>query len=656
MFDKINILPRWIIFSIDLVICSVSMYFAFVIRYNLAVAKIDMHSLRDAIIILAAVNALVFFNLRTYSGIIRYTGVQDALRIFYAVLLTGFIIISINLLSEKITGVPLFSYTILIINGVFSFLLLISYRVIVKYFFTYIRNLKMDKKNVIIYGAGEAGFTTKRVLEHDAKSFVSIVAFMDDDIKKVGKVVDGIKIRETKDLPSIVASQKIDELIIAVFNLPPVKKNKLVDFCLDKNIKVLNIPPFETWVNGQFSARQLQNIKIENLLERDPIKISNEVIASQISNKRILVTGAAGSIGSEIVRQLLKYHPHTIILCDNAETPLHQLELELQELPTKTSCISFLGSITSHERMEELFTMFKPHYVYHAAAYKHVPMMEISPSEAIITNVLGTKIIVDLSIKYSVQRFVMVSTDKAVNPTNIMGASKRLAEIYVQSLHNLLHSETFLNEEDALKPFKSSVKFITTRFGNVLGSNGSVITRFKEQIEKGGPVTVTHPSITRFFMTIPEACELVLEAGSMGKGGEIFVFDMGKAIPIIDLAKKMIRLYGLIPEIDVEIKYTGLRPGEKLFEELLTDSENTLPTYHEKIMIAKVRGYDFNVIEYEFAELINLARQKNSMMEMVAKMKQLVPEFVSNNSVFEQLDNDTDNKENKVISIRRAIV
>lgn len=656
MFDKINILPRWIIFSIDVVICSVSMYFAFVIRYNLAVAKIDTHSLRDAILILAVVNALVFVNLRTYSGIIRYTGVQDALRIFYAVLLTGFIIISINLLSEKITGVPLFSYTILIINGIFSFLLLISYRVIVKYFFTYIRNLKMDKKNVIIYGAGEAGFTTKRVLEHDTKSFVTIVAFMDDDIKKVGKVVDGIKIMETKELPSILASQKIDELIIAVFNLPPVKKNKLVDFCLDKNIKVLNIPPFETWVNGQFSARQLQNIKIENLLERDPIKISNEVIASQINNKRILVTGAAGSIGSEIVRQLLKYNPQTIILCDHAETPLHQLELELQELDTKINCISFLGSITNHERMEELFTIFKPHYVYHAAAYKHVPMMETCPSEAIITNVLGTKIIVDLSIKYSVQRFVMVSTDKAVNPTNIMGASKRLAEIYVQSLHNLLHSETFLNEEDALKPFKSSVKFITTRFGNVLGSNGSVITRFKEQIEKGGPVTVTHPSITRFFMTIPEACELVLEAGSMGKGGEIFVFDMGKAIPIIDLAKKMIRLYGLIPEIDVEIKYTGLRPGEKLFEELLTDSENTLPTYHEKIMIAKVRGYDFNVIEYEFAELINLARQKNSMMEMVAKMKQLVPEFVSNNSVFEQLDNDTDNKENKVISIRRAIV
>ena len=510
----------------------------------------------------------------------------------------------------------------------------------------------MDRKNVIIYGAGHAGFATKRVLEHDAKSFVSIVSFIDDDQKKIGKVVDGIKIRSTKELQRIAASQEIDEIIIAVFDLAPAKKNELVDFCLDKNIKVLNIPPLETWINGQFSARQIQTIKIENLLEREQIKISNEVIASQISNKRILVTGAAGSIGSEIVRQLLKYNPQTIVLCDQAETPLHELELELQELHTPTSCISFLGNVTNQERMEELFEMFKPHYVYHAAAYKHVPMMEICPSEAIITNVLGTKIIVDLSVKFAVQRFVMVSTDKAVNPTNVMGASKRLAEIYVQSLYESLHSakSTITKDDQTVTPNKSSVKFITTRFGNVLGSNGSVITRFKDQIDKGGPITVTHPNITRFFMTIPEACQLVLEAGSMGKGGEIFVFDMGKAVPIIDLAKKMTRLYGLTPGIDIEIKYTGLRPGEKLYEELLTDSENTLPTYHDKIMIAKVRNYDFNTIEYDFTRLINLAKQKDGIMEMVAKMKDLVPEFVSNNSVFEQLDNN-----NNVVSIHRAV-
>ncbi len=651
MFHKINIVPRWIIFLLDIFICSTSICFAFLIRYNLSFDEVSLKDLTGNVLILALINTVVFINFRTYAGIIRYTGVQDALRIFYAILVSTSILFFINLVLSNAKSVYFFSTVTLIINALISFLFLISYRVLVKYSFTYLRNYKMDRKNVIIYGAGHAGFATKKVLEHDAKSFVSIVSFIDDDQKKIGKVVDGIKIRSTKELQRITASQQIDEIIIAVFDLAPTKKNELVDFCLDKNIKVLNIPPIETWINGQFSARQIQTIKIENLLEREQIKISNEVIASQISNKRILVTGAAGSIGSEIVRQLLKYNPQTIVLCDQAETPLHELELELQELHTPTSCISFLGNVTNQERMEELFEMFKPHYVYHAAAYKHVPMMEICPSEAIITNVLGTKIIVDLSVKFAVQRFVMVSTDKAVNPTNVMGASKRLAEIYVQSLYESLHSakSNITKDDQTVTPNKSSVKFITTRFGNVLGSNGSVITRFKDQIDKGGPITVTHPNITRFFMTIPEACQLVLEAGSMGKGGEIFVFDMGKAVPIIDLAKKMTRLYGLTPGIDIEIKYTGLRPGEKLYEELLTDSENTLPTYHDKIMIAKVRNYDFNTIEYDFKHLINLAKQKDGVMEMVAKMKDLVPEFVSNNSVFEQLDN------NNVVSINRAV-
>ncbi|MEN9685670.1 MAG: hypothetical protein RLZZ28_1456, partial [Bacteroidota bacterium] len=437
-------------------------------------------------------------------------------------------------------------------------------------------------------------------------------------------------------------------IIIAAFHLAPSKKNELVDFCLDHNIKALNVPPIDTWINGQFSARQLQSIKIENLLEREPIKINNDEIAAQIKNARILVTGAAGSIGSEIVRQLLKYHPQTIILCDQAETPLHQLELELNDIKTDTTCVSFLGDIRNEDRMNELFSTFEPHYVYHAAAYKHVPMMELCPTEAILTNVMGTKIIADLSVKYNARRFVMVSTDKAVNPTNVMGASKRLAEAYVQSLHHFVHHE--INHSDNKQPNKA-IKFITTRFGNVLGSNGSVINRFKEQIEKGGPVTVTHPNITRFFMTIPEACQLVLEAGSMGKGGEIFVFDMGKPVAIIELAKKMIRLYGLLPGIDIDIKYTGLRPGEKLYEELLTDSENTLPTYHEKIMIAKVRQANLPGIQHQFEDLIYLAKQRQGSMELVAKMKELVPEFVSNNSIFESLDKDGVN----VVSINRAV-
>lgn len=629
MLKSIDIVPRWLIFLIDLFVCSIALTFSHLIRYNLSIEAISLKELTGSIIVLLLINSIVFINFRTYAGIIRYTGLQDAIRICYAILLSTSVLFFINLVATNTGGTVFFSTVTLIINSLISFLFLISYRVVVKYLFSYLRSYKMNRKNVIIYGAGEAGFATKRVLEHDATANVTVLAFIDDDTRKVGKVVDGISIQHRLDLQVISMSQKIDEIIIAAFNMAPAKKNELVDFCLDHDIKVLNVPPLDKWINGEFSARQLQTIKIENLLEREPILINNEEIANQVKGKRVLVTGAAGSIGSEIVRQLLRFQPHTIILCDQAETPLHHLELELQELNLSTACIPYLGDVTNEERMQEMFAMYEPHYVYHAAAYKHVPMMELCPSEAILTNVMGTKIIADLAVKYHVQRFVMVSTDKAVNPTNVMGASKRLAECYVQSLY---HSAANTGDKDKF------TKFITTRFGNVLGSNGSVIIRFKEQIEKGGPVTVTHPNITRFFMTIPEACLLVLEAGSMGSGGEIFVFDMGKPVPIVDLAKKMIRLYGYVPGIDIEIKYSGLRPGEKLYEELLMDSENTLPTYHEKIMIAKVRNIQFDAMHQEFASLIQLAKQRKGTMEMVAKMKQLVPEFISNNSVFEQLD------------------
>ena len=652
MFKRINIVPRWIIFFIDLAICSFSLFFSYLIRYNLSFELISLKDISGNILILILINSIVFVNFRTYAGIIRYTGVQDALRICYSILMSTSVLFFINLVSSNSGKALSFSNTTLIINALFSFLFLISYRVLVKYAFSYLRNYKMDRKNVIIYGAGEAGFATKRILEHDPKSNITVSAFVDDDVRKVGKVVDGIKIHHSSAIQAISVSDSIEEIIIAVFDLAPTKKNELVDFCLDHDIKVLNVPPLDTWINGQFSAGQLQTIKIENLLEREPIKINNDEIANQISNKRILVTGAAGSIGSEIVRQLLKYNPQTIILCDQAETPLHQLELELKDIKTKTTCIPYLGDVTNEDRMSEMFSLFEPHYVYHAAAYKHVPMMELCPSEAIITNILGTKIIADLSVAHHVQRFVMVSTDKAVNPTNVMGASKRLAETYVQSLHQ--HMVSRMTEERQANPLWTPTKFITTRFGNVLGSNGSVIIRFKEQIEKGGPVTVTHPNITRFFMTIPEACQLVLEAGSMGKGGEIFVFDMGKPVAIVDLAKKMIRLYGLVPGIDIDIKYTGLRPGEKLYEELLTDSENTLPTYHEKIMIAKVRQADLVHIQESFEELVVLAKQREGSMQMVAKMKQLVPEFVSNNSVFEKLDG-VKVSDGNVVSMNRAV-
>jgi FlaA1/EpsC-like NDP-sugar epimerase len=648
MIQKINILPRWIIFLIDIAICACSLLLAFLIRNNLNFETISLRELSGKLLILTLINAIVFINFRTYSGIIRYTGIQDAIKIFTALVMSTTVLFFISLVAANSGGSLIFTNVTLIVYALISFPALISYRVLVKFGFAYLRNYKMDRKVVVIYGAGEAGFATKRVLEHDPKSNVQIIAFLDDNPRKLDKVVDGIKIVHPGHLSLLNRSTPIHELIIANFSISPARKNEIVDYCLDHNIKVLNVPPFESWINGEFSTRQLQMLKIENLLERDPIKITNEAIGHQLKNKRILVTGAAGSIGSEIVRQLLKFQPNTIVLCDQAETPLHNLELELQETNTEVICVPFLADVRNRDRMNDLFAQFEPHYVYHAAAYKHVPMMEVCPQEAILTNVMGTKIIADLSVQYKVKRFVMVSTDKAVNPTNVMGASKRLAEAYVQHLHRLFNTQW---EAQGSNSNDQPIKFITTRFGNVLGSNGSVIIRFKEQIEKGGPVTVTHPNITRFFMTIPEACQLVLEAGSMGKGGEIFVFDMGKPVSIADLAKKMIRLYGHVPGADIDIRYTGLRPGEKLYEELLMDSENTLPTYHEKIMIARIRNHQSDQLVEDLETLFHISRQRQATMQLVAQMKKMVPEFLSNNSVFESLDQQSG--EGQVVPISR---
>ena len=638
MFKKISILPRWIILFLDLGIACISFCLALLVKHNLSISGILLPDVFSHLLFLTIVNIAIFTSIRTYMGIVRYTGFRDALRILLATSISSFILFLFNHFSISIIPNSHFSNDTLLVYFTFCFMGLTSYRVMIKYVFRVMRNYNMDRKAVMIYGAGEAGIATKRVLENHSEKNVNILAFIDDDRKKVNKVVDGIKIVSCEEFKQFAIKQSIDELIIAAFTLPAERKNEIVDFCLDQQIKILNIPPFHQWVDGSFSPRQLQQIKIEQLLERDSIHIYNKEISEQINHKRILVTGAAGSIGSEIVRQLVQYNPEMIILCDQAETPLHHLQLELLDLKTKVTCIPFLADITNETRMRDLFRQFEPQYVYHAAAYKHVPMMEISPVEAIRNNVLGTQIIADLSVANKVQRFVMISTDKAVNPTNVMGASKRLAEIYVQGISNTATQTT---------------KFITTRFGNVLGSNGSVINLFKEQIEKGGPVTVTHPNITRYFMTIPEACQLVLEAGSMGKGGEIFVFDMGKPITIAELAKKMIRLYGLTPGIDINISYTGLRPGEKLYEELLNDAENTTLTYNEKIMIAKVREVNIADIKANFKELEYLLRTSNNDMDMVSKMKEFVPEFLSNNSIFESLDNQLVEYTN-VISINRA--
>jgi FlaA1/EpsC-like NDP-sugar epimerase len=621
---KLNIVPRWIIFLIDIVICNAALVIAYLIGNNLDLSRISIKELASNLLVLTALNTLIFFNFKTYAGIVRYTGVQDAFRVSFSIVISvaAMSLLSVVSLVNDKTFISLPVVTI-IVYAMLGFLGLITYRVAVKYGFTYLRNSKLDPKYVIIYGAGEAGFATKRVLEHDLTSKVKVVAYVDDNPRKAQKVVDGVRIYAFDDLSMLLKLHEVDEVIISTFSIPAARRTHLVEICLEQNITVLNVPPLDKWINGQFTKKQLQTIKIEQLLERDPIQLNHTTLHNQLTGKRVLVTGGAGSIGSEIVRQLLKFQPATIIICDQAETPLHELELELAAINNGTKLVFYLGDVRNQTRMEDLFNNFRPHIVYHAAAYKHVPMMELCPSEAILTNVGGTKLIADLSIKYQAQRFVMVSTDKAVNPTNVMGASKRLAEIYVQQL---------------AANNKETTKFITTRFGNVLGSNGSVLLRFRDQISKGGPVTVTHPNIIRYFMTIPEATQLVMEAGSMGNGGEIFVFDMGKPVPIVDLARKMIRLSGLVPGIDIEIKYTGLRPGEKLYEELLNDAENTLPTHHEKILIAKMRSAEVIELQESFDQLFSLAASPDSVLDMVAKMKEMVPEFLSNNSVYEQLD------------------
>jgi FlaA1/EpsC-like NDP-sugar epimerase len=628
---NLSIIPRWIIFLLDIVISAICFLSAYLIRSEFDFNVFKQPLVLTNLLILLAFNVSLFSLFKVYAGIIRFTGLQDTFRIFFVVVFVnaGYYLLDLFLLQWY--EYRLISASILVINLLLSFVALSSYRVIIKYFFSYITTINVVKKRVAIYGAGDVGISTKRALEHDMTANIQMVLFLEDDQRKVGKNIDGIKICASNQIEVLVKHYLIDELIIATTKLPSKRKNEIVDFCLDNQIEVFTVPPLKNWINGQLSTKQLQNIKIEDLLEREQIKIYNEILFKQLNNKTVLVTGAAGSIGSEIVRQLLQYKPKLIVLNDHAETPLHDLKLELEEL----GCTYFklaLGDVRNELFVERIFQEYQPHFVYHAAAYKHVPMMEDSPLEAICTNVGGTKLLADLSIKYGVERFVMISTDKAVNPTNVMGASKRIAEMYVQSLYQ--------NQEIQFQTDNSTsrTKFITTRFGNVLGSNGSVIPRFKKQIESGGPVTVTHPDITRYFMTIPEACQLVLEAGSMGNGGEIFVFDMGQPVKIADLARKMIKLSGLEPDSDIKIEYSGLRPGEKLYEELLNNAENTLQTYHEKILIAKTRTIEYSSLSIQIDALIGPAKKQESVTSVVTAMKQLVPEFISNNSEFEKLD------------------
>lgn len=643
MFGKINIVPRWVIFLLDLAICMFSLGFAYYLTYGINFIEYFYVSFSRNLLITTIINCFVFFRLKTYAGIVRYTSAQDAFRILFALVISNVTFLFINLFIISFYNQPLISNRVLIINGLASFLMLILYRIVIKYLFIRIKNMHLDQKKVIVYGAGEAGLATKRTFDHDLNFNKKIVAFVDDDLHKIGKAIQGVMILNASELESLISTRAIDEVIFASYAIPVERKAELVDFCLANNVKVLQIPSADAWSDGGFKAAQIKNINIQDLLNRQQIEIDFSGIKNQLRGKRVLITGAAGSIGSEIVRQLMGFEVGLIILCDQSETALHHIYLELEETHKSVNFQAFVGDVRDEKRMKHLFETYKPHFVFHAAAYKHVPLMEDNPAEAIKTNVFGTKIIADLAVAYGVVKFVMISTDKAVNPTNVMGASKRIAEIYVQSLNNSLTTQDFVFSNGLsyindlqVRPI---TKFITTRFGNVLGSNGSVIPRFREQIEKGGPVTVTHPDITRYFMTIPEACSLVLEAGCMGKGGEVFIFDMGKSVKIIELAKKMIRLAGLVPNQDIKIEFSGLRPGEKLYEELLNDQENTLPTHNQKIMIAKVREYVFSEIEAQIYKLIASAKQ-NDDRGVVTEMKKLVKEYLSNNSIYEELDQE----------------
>jgi Predicted nucleoside-diphosphate sugar epimerases len=633
MFDKFNIVPRWVIFTLDLCCSAFALFFATLLLNSFTYDTIHSTDFNRKLLVVLFVSTVVFYRLKMYAGIVRYTSALDSVRILSSVSFCIVILFLINAVLVALNRSPLLSNSLLIAYGLMNFLLLITYRSTVKLFFLYVKNMKINRRQTVIYGAGDVGIAAKRTLDHDHTSNNVVVGFIDDNFQKVGKIIDGVRIYHTDYFEQLIIQGKVDELIISSHNIPIEKKASIVELCLERNVKVLTMPPVHRLINGEVTPNQIQKMRIEDLLEREPIKIDNQSIRRQLTGKRILVTGAAGSIGSEIARQLGKFSPQMIILNDQAETPLHELQLELEDVQKNQVYHAFIGDIRDRDRMEALFRTFKPHYVYHAAAYKHVPMMENHPVEAVRTNVMGTQLLARLAVAHGVEKFVMISTDKAVNPTNVMGASKRIAEIYVQTyFHHLFQKSGRFGDGK-----EGHTRFITTRFGNVLGSNGSVIPRFKAQIEKGGPVTVTHPEITRFFMTIPEACQLVLEAGSMGKGGEIYVFDMGKSVKIVELANKMIKLSGLVPNKDISIQYSGLRPGEKLYEELLNDLENTLPTHHDKIMIARVREYDFETVETRIDQLIRLTKSQNER-EIVLKMKELVPEFKSNNSIYEELD------------------
>ena len=618
-----RILPSWIIFLFDALIVAGSVLFAYLVRYPISEVA-QMGSFPWLVVLIVTVVNLIFFRLfHTYSNILRLSSFVDVMHVFAALTLSFFCCVGIALLWPVIFGTQLTSIPVLIIAYLVGFAVLASSRMIIKMMYDYFKQNRQSMQNTYIYGT-TTGIDIAKSLRTEADNRFRIVGFVSDDPGVVGKVMMGVNVYPNDaTLPEHLQHDRVTAMIVSPAKGKILKNSDLPDRLLRENIKIYIAPEVsDDWENGG-QKQVVKEVQIEDLLGRDPIKINMQEISAHLEGKRVLITGAAGSIGSEIMRQVAMFNPYQLILIDSAETPLHDIRLELKNKWSEIDAPTLVANVTNKPRMEAIFAEYKPDYVFHAAAYKHVPMMEDNVSEAIQNNVLGTRIIADLAVKYGVRRFVMVSTDKAVNPSNVMGCSKRICEIYVQALARKI-------QKDGSAP----TQFITTRFGNVLGSNGSVIPLFRKQIAAGGPVTVTHPEIIRYFMTIPEACQLVLEAGSMGKSGEIYIFDMGQPVKIADLAKKMIQLSG---RTDVKIEYTGLRHGEKLYEELLATRENTKPTSHDKIMIAAVREYDYEDISDDIDVLINSSYEFDSMVT-VAKMKDLVPEFKSLNSKYSVLD------------------
>ncbi|TDS13450.1 FlaA1/EpsC-like NDP-sugar epimerase [Maribacter caenipelagi] len=615
---------KWLVLGIDLLTVVFSFILSYFIRFNLTL-NFDVHNFLVQIPLIALAALLAFIIVGSYKGVVRHTGVRDVYNIFNAVCFFSILVIFVVLVNRQLDVLSQFTIplSIIIINSLIAFIGLVASRFVFKSFYNRMNSNIKVTKNIIIYGAGDSGVLTHSAIANNTKSRYRVIGYIDRDVKKIGKNINGVPVFGRKTLTeAFIVKNNISEIIFSIQNIDSRKLRKTVEGLVDLPIVVKIVPPIEDWINGELKVSQIKQVQIEDLLDRAPITIKNSKIAMELMNKTVMVTGGAGSIGSEIVRQICNYGYKSLIVIDSAESALYDLQQELKQNGFH-NFIPIVTDIRDKNRMNALFGEHRPNVVFHAAAYKHVPLMEYNSYEAIKINIGGTKNVADLSIIHGVEKFVFVSTDKAVNPTNVMGATKRIAELYISCMQK-----------------ENKTKFITTRFGNVLGSNGSVIPLFRKQIENGGPLTLTHKDITRYFMTIPEASQLVLEAGAMGEGGEIFIFDMGESVKIFDLAKNMIKLSGLRYPDDIDIKITGLRPGEKLYEELLANGENTLPTYHQKIKISKVRDVEYAKVRSKIDELCitNMFFSGNT----VKLMKEIVPEYVSKNSDFCELDKSTD--------------